>query len=383
MLTTLQLPSETPGQPSRASFTPPSPNSNSQPQPRDSPPSPQPFPRCATPHSVPCSLSQTFVSFLSLSLLDHSWRISSASLIKSGTRGPLRWLSARGADREAQSFDWPTTAQQSCSQSPSPAADAIVPMNTDAPSQDPHRSAHDAFAQTDSQAPDASTQLSWSILPRRSIRLDIDDSYAGPLSRAAPVNAGRWGALPPLISSRFAGPPGLPPPPALEVQHDCRVPFDFVPPAAKAKPQRTSQADDTSTAPAGISNVILLSSAREQPVSTVHAGTLPAPLPSGHQQRYASTAHAGRQAPIRNADRTGHEPFPKPAVLVHPMSPRLVGPVPLDDSRNDLMHCQCRLSVLHWNPGPARKNDTQIIPAACGRFHEVILQEAGGHVPHI
>ena len=322
------------------------------------------------------------VSSLSLSLLDHSWWISGASLIKSGTRGPPRWLSARGADREAQSFDWPTAAQQSCSQSPSPAADATVPKNTDAPSQDPHRSAHDAFAQTDSQAPDASTRLSWSILPRRSIRLDIDDSYAGPLSRASLVNAGRWGALPLLISSRFAGPPGLPPPPALEVQHDCRMPFDFVPPAAKAKPQRTSQAHDTSTAPAGTSNVLLLSSAREQPVSTVHAGTLPAPLPSGHQQQYASTAHSGRQAPFRNADRTGHEPFTKPAALVHPM-PRLVGPVPLDDSRSDLMHCQYRLSVLHWNPGPARKNDTQIIPAACGRFHEVILQEAGGHVPHI
>ena len=49
-----------------------------------------------------------------------------------------RWLSALGADREAQSFDWPTAAQQSWRQSPSAAADATVPLNNDAPLQD-HR----------------------------------------------------------------------------------------------------------------------------------------------------------------------------------------------------------------------------------------------------
>ena len=42
------------------------------------------------------------------------------------------------------------------------------------------------------------------------------------------------------------------------------------------------------------------------------------------------------------------------------------------------MYSQYRLSVLQWNPGPVRKNDTQIILEACGRFHAVILQEAGG-----
>ena len=47
------------------------------------------------------------------------------------------------------------------------------------------------------------------------------------------------------------------------------------------------------------------------------------------------------------------------------------------------MHRQYRLSVLQWNPGPARRNDTQIILAACGRFHAVILQEVGDHVSHI
>ena len=50
---------------------------------------------------------------------------------------------------------------------------------------------------------------------------------------------------------------------------------------------------------------------------------------------------------------------------------------------SDLMHNQYRLSVLQWNPGPARKNPTNIIAAACGKFHVVILQEASDHVPHI
>ena len=47
------------------------------------------------------------------------------------------------------------------------------------------------------------------------------------------------------------------------------------------------------------------------------------------------------------------------------------------------MHHQYRLSILQWNPGPARGNPTQIIAATCGRFHAVILQEASDHVPHI
>ena len=40
-------------------------------------------------------------------------------------------------------------------------------------------------------------------------------------------------------------------------------------------------------------------------------------------------------------------------------------------------------SVLQCNPGPARKNPTQIRPAACGRFHAVIPQEAKDHAPPV
>ena len=47
------------------------------------------------------------------------------------------------------------------------------------------------------------------------------------------------------------------------------------------------------------------------------------------------------------------------------------------------MHHQFRLSLLQWNPGLARRNPTNIVSAACGKFHAVILQEASDHVPHI
>ena len=55
----------------------------------------------------------------------------------------------------------------------------------------------------------------------------------------------------------------------------------------------------------------------------------------------------------------------------------------IDTADSDLMHHQYRLSVLQWNPGPASRNPTNIIAAACGRFHAVILQEASDHVTHI
>ena len=55
----------------------------------------------------------------------------------------------------------------------------------------------------------------------------------------------------------------------------------------------------------------------------------------------------------------------------------------LDTADSDLMHHQFRLSFLQWNPGPARKQPTNIVSAACGMFHAVILQEASDHVQHI
>ena len=61
-------------------------------------------------------------------------------------------------------------------------------------------------------------------------------------------------------------------------------------------------------------------------------------------------------------------------------NPSLTGLVTVD---SDLMHHQFRFSLLQWNPGPARRNPTNIVSAACGKFHAVILQEASDHVPDI
>ena len=79
--------------------------------------------------------------------------------------------------------------------------------------------------------------------------------------------------------------------------------------------------------------------------------------------------------------------FPKPRALVLPLvhfgQSKPEGHTGLDTAGSDLMHHQFRLSLLLWNPGPARKYPTNIVSAACGKFHAVILQEASDHVPHI
>ena len=86
------------------------------------------------------------------------------------------------------------------------------------------------------------------------------------------------------------------------------------------------------------------------------------------------------QLTTRAAACTGLGPFSTPALTVLSMA-RFGLPTPpvhgtLDNADHDLLHHQYRLSLLQWNPGPTRKNPTQILPAVCGRFHVVILREA-------
>ena len=104
-------------------------------------------------------------------------------------------------------------------------------------------------------------------------------------------------------------------------------------------------------------------------------------------KRSASTALAGTHNLADTDPRAGTGPFPKPRALVLPLvhfgqskPERHSG---IDTADSDLMHHQFRLSLLQWNPGPTRRNPTNIVSAACGKFHAVILQEAGDHVPHI
>ena len=130
-----------------------------------------------------------------------------------------------------------------------------------------------------------------------------------------------------------------------------------------------------------------ISATHPQPhASTTHVGTHPVRSATTYK-RSASTALAGTHRIVGADPRARTGPFPKPRALVLPMvkfgqsKPDGLGYFDTVDS--DLMHHQYRLSVLQWNPGPARRNATNIIAAAFGKFHAVILQQASDHVPHI
>ena len=140
------------------------------------------------------------------------------------------------------------------------------------------------------------------------------------------------------------------------------------------------------TQPQSLTNVSSSHCPTLQPTaSTTHVGTHPV-RPAG-AKRSASTAHAGNHNSIGPCPRTEVTPFPKPNAVVLPMlnfgHSKTCGPSPIATADSDIMHHQFRLSLLQWNPGPARRNPTNIVSAACGKFHAVILQEASDHVPHI
>ena len=124
---------------------------------------------------------------------------------------------------------------------------------------------------------------------------------------------------------------------------------------------------------------------QQPPVSTTHVGTHPV-RPAG-AKRSASTAHAGTHNSTGSCRRTDAVLFPKPKAVILPMvnfgQPNFSGPSPITTADSDIMHHQFRLSLQQWNPGLARRNPTNIVSAACGRFHAVILQEASDDVPHI
>ena len=134
------------------------------------------------------------------------------------------------------------------------------------------------------------------------------------------------------------------------------------------------------------STISYLSHAPQPPVCTTQVGThLVLSATTGKNR--ASTALAGTHNPVGSDPRTGTGPFLKPRALVLPMvkfgQSKSDGLGHIDTADSDLMHHQFRLSFLQWNPGPARRNPTNIVSAACGKFHAVSLQEASDHVPHI
>ena len=136
----------------------------------------------------------------------------------------------------------------------------------------------------------------------------------------------------------------------------------------------------------GASTISFPSPALQPPVSTTHVGTHNVRSATSAKRR-AGTALAGTHNPVGSDPRTGTGPFPKPRALVLPWSnfgnPSLTGLVTLTQSTAISCIINSALPFLQWNPGPARRNPTNIVSAACGKFHAVILQEASDHVPHI
>ena len=123
---------------------------------------------------------------------------------------------------------------------------------------------------------------------------------------------------------------------------------------------------------------IYLSHAPQPHVSTTQVGTHHA-RSATTGKRTACTALAGTHNLAFSDSRAGSVPFPKPRALVLPLvhfgQSKPEGHSGLDTADSDLMHHQFRLSLLQWNPRPARRNPTNIVSAACGKFHAVILQE--------
>ena len=121
-------------------------------------------------------------------------------------------------------------------------------------------------------------------------------------------------------------------------------------------------------------------------VSTTHVGTDPV-RSATTCKRSASTALAGIHNSVGADPLAGTSPFPKPRALILPLvnfgQSKPEGHGYIDTADSDLMHHQYRLSLLQWNPGPARRSPTNLVSAACGKFHAVTLQEASDHVPHI
>ena len=118
----------------------------------------------------------------------------------------------------------------------------------------------------------------------------------------------------------------------------------------------------------------------QSPACTTHVGIQDV-RSAATGKRSASTALAGTHNLADTDPRAGTGPFPKPRALVLPLVK--FGQSKLNTADSDLMLHQYRLSLLQWNPGPACRNPTDIVSAACAKFHAVILQEASDHVPHI
>ena len=90
------------------------------------------------------------------------------------------------------------------------------------------------------------------------------------------------------------------------------------------------------------------------------------PVRPAGAKRSVSIAYAGNHNSIGPCPRTEAIPFSKPNAVVHPMlnfgHSKTCSPSPIATADSDIMNHPFRLSLLQWNPGPARRNPTNIAP---------------------
>ena len=103
----------------------------------------------------------------------------------------------------------------------------------------------------------------------------------------------------------------------------------------------------------------------QPPACTIRVGTHHA-RSAVTGKRSASIALAGIHNIVDTDPRAGTGPFPTPRALVLPLvhfgQSKLEGHGGMDTADSDLMQHQFRLSLLQWNPGPTRRNPTNMSP---------------------
>ena len=253
-----------------------------------------------------------------------------------------------------------------------------------------HEDLSDAQCSSDSVNPredtfaDAATELSFAeffercilskALPPRHIPLPQAHWYCNSIN----ISSGCNGLMP---VPRTQPDCTLPPPPGLEDRALLGSHHNILTKAAPVRPHSHKNACSQGTPNPPTSTPTL-----QPQVSTTQVGTHTACSSATHK-RSASTALAGTHSAIGADPRAGRGLFPEPRPVVLPVVrfglPKPAGLGHLHNADSDLVHHQFRLCVLQWNPGPARRNPTQIIAATCGRIHAVISQEASDHVPHV
>ena len=116
-------------------------------------------------------------------------------------------------------------------------------------------------------------------------------------------------------------------------------------------------------------------------VSTTQVGTHPVRSAATYKRSASTaTALAGTHNPVGADPRAGTGPFPKPRALILPVvkfgQSKPDGHGYIDTADSDLMLINKVSLFSSGIQGRGRRNPTNIIAAACGRFHAVILQEA-------